>query len=251
MASRSTYRLRGEDADSAQRGAHTPGRSPPGTFLVRTPSGAAPAARVEGQAAACAPRPSVRLGIELAGENRLQAVVDVTISAALPANALQTIRFGTVTHGVLDGYGRTDSPGNFEVGFPPGIRRTEFHLRRTSGDYVFLPLVVVDGCGDWPTFIGSGLQGLIPTATPSPTPTFTPPDASTVHPYVNGHADLHAHGDRDGDPHDHAVVDTHADVHADGHPQPDAHPDADRHAGLSDRARSRNRRVQRSGPDAS
>jgi len=49
--------------------------------------------------------------------------------------------------------------GNVTVTPPPGASQFVFVVRRaTEGASVNVPLVVADSCGDWPTFVGAGLN---------------------------------------------------------------------------------------------
>jgi hypothetical protein len=47
--------------------------------------------------------------------------------------------------------------GDFEVPLNPSTQQTTFVVRRaTNGIATHVNLVVVDDCGNWPTFVGGG-----------------------------------------------------------------------------------------------
>ncbi|HYU03223.1 MAG TPA: hypothetical protein VEL02_05190 [Jatrophihabitantaceae bacterium] len=48
--------------------------------------------------------------------------------------------------------------GNLTVPLPAGTQQASLTVRRaTTGQATTLPLVVVDDCGPWPTFVGGGI----------------------------------------------------------------------------------------------
>ena len=46
--------------------------------------------------------------------------------------------------------------GNFTTSIPAGSTSTAFRVRRAQAGAMTVPVTVVDGCGDWPTFVGQG-----------------------------------------------------------------------------------------------
>src|SRR5262249_57071501 len=75
-----------------------------------------------------------------------------------PTNALQALRFAPGTNTLLDlPGGPSGVTGSLAVPLPAGTTQTTFVVRQaTAGQAATLPLMVVDGCGDWPTFVGGG-----------------------------------------------------------------------------------------------
>ena len=74
-----------------------------------------------------------------------------------PNNRLQALRLGATTNALVDVGGRTY--GNRQVTIPLDGRSQQatFLVRRAqAGLATTVPLVVVDGCGDWPTSVGGG-----------------------------------------------------------------------------------------------
>src|SRR5262249_58800701 len=107
-----------------------------------------------------------------------------------PTNALQALRFAPGTNTLLDlPGGPSGVTGSLAVPLPAGTTQTTFVVRQaTAGQAATLPLVVVDGCGDWPTFVGGGASVFPPPPagrptggpspiTPSPSPTAGPATA--------------------------------------------------------------------------
>jgi hypothetical protein len=106
----------------------------------------------------CAPRPGVQVAAVPAGPARLQVTVSAATSLGTPTNALQTLQFGAPTNAVIEiGDGPPGgAAGNFALSLPPGTQQVTFVVRRTAPGPSTVPLVVVDGCGAWPTFVGGG-----------------------------------------------------------------------------------------------
>ena len=106
---------------------------------------------------ACSPRPPVTVQTAPAGGGRLQVTARAGTSPLLPDNRLRAIRLGAATNALVDVAGRTNLTGNIEVPLPADTRDVTLVVRRASpGAATTVPLVVVDGCGDWPTFVGGG-----------------------------------------------------------------------------------------------
>jgi hypothetical protein len=62
--------------------------------------------------------------------------------------------------------GPSGATGSFNVALPAGTQQAAFTVRpASSGGAVTVPLVVVDNCGAWPTFVGGG-----PSAFAGPSP---------------------------------------------------------------------------------
>jgi subtilisin family serine protease len=105
----------------------------------------------------CAPRPAVTLQTAVSG-GRL--AVTVLVSGA--NNRLVNLAFGNVprtpSNALLDlPDGRTGLTGTPSYTPPPGAAQTTFWVRRqVPGAPVFVPFIVNDLCGGWPTFVGGG-----------------------------------------------------------------------------------------------
>ena len=81
--------------------------------------------------------------------------LQVTITRGL--GSMTSLRFGTLSNARVTVGGQTNTQGNFTITFPGGVTQTTFTVDRvTDGASTTVPLVVVDGCGDWSTFVGGG-----------------------------------------------------------------------------------------------
>ena len=102
--------------------------------------------------APCAPRPPVRLLTRAIGGGRL----GVTITATGTGNGLREIRVGAARNATVEIAGSTGI-ANFAVPLPGAPASIQGTVTRTrAGEAVQIPLVVVDQCGEWPTFVGGG-----------------------------------------------------------------------------------------------
>jgi hypothetical protein len=108
--------------------------------------------------ASCVPRPSVRVSAVPSGPGRIRVTITVQSSGGTPNNTLQAVRFEAAVNALIDiPGGPTASAGNSTYMPPPGTREVRFFVRRTSpGAAMQVPLIVVDSCGDWRTFVGAG-----------------------------------------------------------------------------------------------
>jgi hypothetical protein len=159
--------------------------------------GPSPAPAAPAQADVCAPRPPVGVATVPSGPDRLQVTITASASPALPDNRLQTLRFSAATNALVDvPGGPPGAAGGFTVALPATTQQVQFIVRqRTPGESLMVPLVVVDLCGDWPTFVGGGpsafptytASALSPTAPPvgrTPTPAGLTPTVAVPTPTV-------------------------------------------------------------------
>src|SRR5262249_2885772 len=113
----------------------TPGRSfaEPGDETVTAPGGelnpgTPPAITIPGvPAAACTPRPNIRVTTVPSGSEALQATVAATVSEQLPINTLKEIQFHAGDNALVDIAGRTPgSQGDFSITVPTGTTEASF-----------------------------------------------------------------------------------------------------------------------------
>jgi uncharacterized repeat protein (TIGR01451 family) len=106
----------------------------------------------------CSPRPDVRLTVVSGGPGRLNVTVRAGTNAGTPTNTLSALRFGAATNALIDiPGGQTGLTGNTTITLPAGSTETSFVVRQQAGGSgTTVPLVVVDSCGDFPTFVGGG-----------------------------------------------------------------------------------------------
>jgi hypothetical protein len=108
-------------------------------------------------AARCAPRPSNQVAVVRDGPERLRVTIAAGTLPATPVNALREVRFGPAQNALIDvPDGPSGSTGGFTVRPPDGARLT-FYVRRASpGGAATVPLILIDECGEYRTFVGGG-----------------------------------------------------------------------------------------------
>ena len=101
--------------------------------------------------AACSPRPPVAVTVAPGAPGSLQA----TIAVNGTGNAIQQVRFdpqnAIVRTNILP-----EQSGPFVLTPQNGTQSLTFTSLRRSPGAVMVRLVVVDACGEWPTFVGAG-----------------------------------------------------------------------------------------------
>jgi uncharacterized repeat protein (TIGR01451 family) len=107
----------------------------------------------------CAPRPDVGVAVVRNGDGRLRVTITARTSPGTPSNRLRELRFGA-SDAIVEAGSETRPGGNFTLSLPPGATQTNFFVRRQPPrETATVPLVVVDDCGPWSTFVGSGPRG--------------------------------------------------------------------------------------------
>jgi len=97
----------------------------------------------------CSPRSPVRLSVSMSGARLLATVTAGT-------GALRELRFETARNARIDVGTIVGSPGGISVLLPERPARVAFSARQARIGSFTVPFVVVDDCGDWPTFVGAG-----------------------------------------------------------------------------------------------
>jgi hypothetical protein len=113
----------------------------------------------DGAPGPCAPRPNVTLSIKKTGTD--QIVVTVTAGSG----TIKTIAFGSAQKPIENALVETLNPsaiiqtyGTFTA--PAGVTQQAFIVRRIAPNQpVMVSLLIEDGCGTWPTFVGAGPTG--------------------------------------------------------------------------------------------
>lgn len=111
--------------------------------------------------AACAPRPRVAIS-PAAGGGALQVVITAGTAPGTTVNGIREIRVGqAVRNGLVDVQG---VPGATNLGaggravLPTPAQQVVLRVHRAvPGQSTTVPLIVVDSCGEWSTFVGGGL----------------------------------------------------------------------------------------------
>jgi subtilisin family serine protease len=120
----------------------------------------------------CSPRPPVRLSTSSDGANRLY------VSATAGVGTITGVTFEGATRNVaspaayqIEIGGQTRSaPTSYAPTTPTA--QVQFAILNPGVAAFTVPMVIVDGCGPWKTFVGAGAGGLLPK--PTPTPPVTP-----------------------------------------------------------------------------
>ncbi|MCC6179384.1 MAG: S8 family serine peptidase [Chloroflexi bacterium] len=103
----------------------------------------------------CAPRPSVVSTVAVGG-GALFVHVRPTPFNTPGTNLIQQVKFGTFENATVTLNGQPVSSGQ-TVTLTPGSQDVELSVRRaTPGRPTTVPFTVVDGCGEWKTFVGGG-----------------------------------------------------------------------------------------------
>lgn len=106
-------------------------------------------------AVACTPRPRVRQSAT-AGGGALTVTVEPTAFNTQANNPLREIRFGTLQNATVTVNGQSVTSGQ-TVSLASSPISAELQVRRVStGQATTVPFTVVDGCGEWSTFVGGG-----------------------------------------------------------------------------------------------
>jgi hypothetical protein len=106
--------------------------------------------------AACAPRPRVNVVNVSAGANARQVTVSVTTNPTFAANSLKSIVFHETRDATVEATGTPATSAPLTLSYPAGTTQATFTARRTQPGTVLVSFSVIDDCGSWDTFIGSG-----------------------------------------------------------------------------------------------
>jgi len=104
---------------------------------------------------ACSPRPAV-VATPAASGGKLNVHVQATPLNTLEHNTLTEVRFGQLQNAKVTLNGQTIASGQTYT-VPANSVGVDFTVERVAaGQATTVPFVVVDGCGQWPTFVGGG-----------------------------------------------------------------------------------------------
>ncbi len=112
-----------------------------------------------GSLTSCTPRPPVGVSVAAAGAGRLSVTVSAQNAPQTSPNSVQMLQFlGNGVRIQLDG--QTYSTP-FMVNLAARTSQKTFVIQQPSpGQAVTVPLVVVDACGPWSTFVGGGTSAI-------------------------------------------------------------------------------------------
>ena len=103
----------------------------------------------------CAPRPPVRVTPTVSG-GKLTAHIQVSPLNTQQPNSVRTLRFGALQNARVTVGGQPIASGQ-SVTVPAGSSGVDVTVERaTPGQAITVPLTVMDGCGEWQTFVGGG-----------------------------------------------------------------------------------------------
>jgi hypothetical protein len=104
----------------------------------------------------CAPRPNVRITTAVAGPGLLSATIAAQTSPSTPTNGLISVRITRIDNATVTLNGSPAAVGP-TVTLPGGTSQATLLIQRqVTGQASTVSMVAVDGCGDWPTFVGGG-----------------------------------------------------------------------------------------------
>ena len=102
-------------------------------------------------------RPNVGVVVAPVAAGRLRATIAARDAACTHNNQLVSIHVTRTDNATVDVGTRTGASGDFVESFPAGPPETAVFVNRvTPGRASTVQLIVTDGCGDWPTFVGGG-----------------------------------------------------------------------------------------------
>ncbi len=105
------------------------------------------------------PRPPVRATLSAATGTRDRGLGTITAGAGI----IREVRVGPGTNARIDIGGHEYAADTFTFTPTSAMQQVTFLLRAERGDAsVTVPLVVVDDCGEWRTFVGAGAHALTP-----------------------------------------------------------------------------------------
>lgn len=108
----------------------------------------------------CSPRPRVDVRTEAAlGIPEAGGAMQVTITTSGANNGFRAVRFDSFSNAIVHAGSQTNQTAPFAVSIPPAQEPTTlrfFVQRQTPGQSTTVRLVVIDGCGEWSTFVGGG-----------------------------------------------------------------------------------------------
>jgi uncharacterized repeat protein (TIGR01451 family) len=127
-----------------------------GTAFVQTPT-----STPTPPPSACVPRPAVAVAVFPAGTSRLLVTISPRTEPATPGNRLLQVRATIPANARIDVIdGPSDLTGQQVLPVDNGTEPVVFFVRRVAPGAITVPLVAVDTCGEWHTFVGRGATAL-------------------------------------------------------------------------------------------
>jgi hypothetical protein len=105
---------------------------------------------------ACSPRPRVNISSASAGANARQVAVSTTANPGFSAPTISAIQVHETRFSTVEAAGVPPTSGEFTIPVANGSTEATFTIRRSQPGKILVSYSVVDTCGSWKTFIGSG-----------------------------------------------------------------------------------------------
>lgn len=105
----------------------------------------------------CTPRPSIAVRTQADGGGGLVVTLEAGAASGPTPNSIRQVRFVNAQNAIIDLPGLAPFRGSKSVSMAAGRTTFQFTIHRAvQGLAVTVPLVVTDGCGEWPTLVGGG-----------------------------------------------------------------------------------------------
>jgi hypothetical protein len=105
----------------------------------------------------CGPRPTVRVNVGRSSPGQLTVTVSSDTAPATPGNHLLSLQLTIPANAVVDvPNGAQGLTGTQRISVGAGTQPIAFVVRRTGPGAITVPLLAVDTCGSWPSFVGGG-----------------------------------------------------------------------------------------------
>ncbi len=105
------------------------------------------------------PRPQVGVQVIPSTAGRLRVTITPRDAACSPNNQINAIRFATLNNVSVDTGNLALQRSPFTQTYPPGTTQASFSvIRQAEGQAATLHVIVTDGCGEWPSFVGGAGQ---------------------------------------------------------------------------------------------
>lgn len=137
--------------------------------------------------ASCASRPRVEI-VTAVENSRLRVLVNTHTSSGVPTNGLSEVRFAQPVNAriVLDDSSTFSSARS--ISLPGRPTSYVFYIERLADGSATVPLIAVDACGNWQTFVGAGPSLLPAVGGANPADTFEGVPVCTDHNPTTWHA---------------------------------------------------------------
>jgi len=128
----------------------------------------------------CTPHPQVQTAPAPSG-GALQVHIEATPLNTSQPNLLRGVRFGTFQNAQVTLNGQLIASGATFTALA-GSNAVDFTVERAlPGQAMTVPLTILDGCGEWPTFVGAGTDAQVVRPAVAPQPVVLLPSSDRGH----------------------------------------------------------------------